>query len=100
MFFRHLYKLTISSFVIAQRTVKDRIIANLLRIIMNKDFFLIFERKWLKYMLKKGHFGEKLQFLQTLSTKRWVQKLSKCFKMLHAVVFHVYKDILGLGGKF
>ena len=45
-------------------------------------------------MLEKGHFGEKLQFLQTLSTKRWVQKLSKIVKILLAVVFHVYKEIL------
>jgi hypothetical protein len=43
--------------------------------------------------LEKGHFDEKLQFLQTLSTKRWVQKLSKCLKILHAVVFYVYKEI-------
>ena len=42
---------------------------------------------------EKGHFGEKWQFLQTLSTKRWVQKLSKCCKIWHAVVFHVYKEI-------
>jgi hypothetical protein len=60
---------------------------------MNEEFFLIFERKWFKYMMEKGHFSEKLPFLQTLSTKRWVQKLSKCFKILHAVVFHLYKGI-------
>jgi hypothetical protein len=44
-------------------------------------------------MLEKRHFIEKWQFLQTLSTKRWVQKLSKCPKILHVVVFHVYKEI-------
>ena len=37
--------ITISSFFIAQRAVKTRIIANLLKIIKNTEFFLIFEQK-------------------------------------------------------
>jgi hypothetical protein len=48
-----------SLFLIAQRAVKARIIANLLKIMMNNTFFPIFERKWFKFMLEKGHFGEK-----------------------------------------
>jgi hypothetical protein len=55
-----LYKFTISSFFIAQqRTVKAKIIASLPKIIKNTEFVLIFERKGLKQMLEKGHFGEK-----------------------------------------
>ena len=51
--------IAISSFLIAQRAVKSRIIANLLKINKNTEFFLIFERKWFKFMLEKGHFSEK-----------------------------------------
>jgi hypothetical protein len=51
-------------------------------------------------MLKKGHFGEKCNFLQTLSKKRWVEKLSKCFKILHAVVFTYIKRYRGREANF
>ena len=58
--------ITISSFFIAQRAVKTRIIANLLKIIKNTDFFLILKRKGFKSLLESGHFGEKWWFSQTL----------------------------------
>ena len=51
-------------------------------------------------MLEKGRLDIKIQFLQTVGTQRWVQQLTKWLKILHAVVFHVYKEILGLGGNF
>ena len=41
--------IAISSFLIAQRAVKSRIIANRLKINKNTEFFLIFERKWFKF---------------------------------------------------
>ncbi len=44
-------------------------------------------------MLEKGHFDEKLQFWQTLGADGRGQNSSKWLKILHAVVFHVYKDI-------
>ena len=46
-------------------------------------------------MPEKWHFGEKWQYLQTVSAKRWVSKLSKCFKVLHAVVFMYIKRYSG-----
>ena len=89
-----LYKFTISLFVIAQKTAKARIIANLLKMI--SEFFLIFERKWFKYMPEKGHFGEHDNFCKLKVQIGWVFKLSKWLNSLHAVVFHVYKEIKGL----
>ena len=67
-----LYSLQIHHFLVFYRsgTVKARIIANLLNIIMSKEFFLIFERKWSKYMMERGHFGEKWQIFANFMYKR------------------------------
>ena len=54
--------ITISSFYIAQRAVKASIIANILKIIKNKEDFVILKRKGFKYMLENGHFSPKYPF--------------------------------------
>ena len=58
--------IAISSFLIVQRAVKSRIIANLLKIIRNTSFFVFLKWKKFKYLLEKGHFGWKWQVWQTL----------------------------------
>ena len=44
-------------------------------------------------MLEKGHFDEKVQFLQALGANGRGQNSSKWLKILQAVVFHVYEEI-------
>ena len=92
--------ITISSFYITQRAVKASIIANLLKIIKNTEVFFILKRKGIKYMLENVHFGEKWPFLQPLDANGRGQNSSKWLKILHAVLFHVYKEIKRSGGKF
>ena len=72
-------------FFTVQRTVKARIIGNLLKMIRKKYVFLNFEIKSFKFKL------------ETLTMFRWVLTLSKRLQILYALVFYVYQKIYWLG---